>query len=177
MLAKRITSGQLSEILHLNQDRKPMPVKFAVFFSFIFFCISVSFCAAETGNIPENPDRSNAPVLSFSDGSNNRFLLFITASGSGILEYMPMQPENSSSGFYSGGVPASADLAEGMTQTILEKVDLLEKDTEKHLSARKMGSGIFVLQNDRQTRKFIVEAGETLESFRNFLAELLKIEK
>ncbi len=154
-----------------------MPAKFTVLFSFIFFFISASFCASGTGNINENPDRGNAPVLSFSDGSNNRFLLFIIASGSGSLEYIPVQPENSSSGFYSGGAPASADLAEGMTQTILEKVDLLEKDTEKHLSARKMGSGLFVLKIGNQTRKFIIEAGEALESFRNFLAELLKTEQ
>lgn len=150
-----------------------MPVKFVVLFSFLFLCISASFCASGTENITESTGSCKTLALSFADGSNNRYQLLITASGSGTLEFLPVQPADSSSGFYSGGAPASLDLAEDMTQTILKKVDLLEKDTKNHLSARKMGSGLFVLKSNSQTRKFIVGAGDKLESFKSFLAELL----
>ncbi len=83
-----------------------------------------------------------AVTFEYIDGNGNQYIL-----KDDILEYIPIQPEYSSSGFYSGGEPFSKKLDPKQKQA-LEKLFLESKslpENQKELS-RKKGSGLVLIE-------------------------------
>lgn len=82
-----------------------------------------------------------AVTFEYIDGNGNQYIL-----KDDILEYIPIQPEYSSSGFYSGGEPFSEKLNPKQKQA-LEKLFLESKslpESQKELYHKK-GSGLVVI--------------------------------
>ena len=113
--------------------------------------------------------------LSFSDGSNNNYHFRLNASfPTGILEYDPIQPQESSSGIYSGGEPKNISVSPEIAQQIRERVTRLAADKKNHTEMRTMGSGDFVLKEPSGESRFLYANGKVLTEFTAFLRGLVE---
>lgn len=73
---------------------------------------------------------------SYADGSGNKYRL-----KDATLQYIPMTPEQSSSGTYSGGDPFTLELEK---MNLIKLIDVFERalwSEEDHTKMRTMGSG------------------------------------
>ncbi|MBA2539927.1 MAG: hypothetical protein H0V17_09860 [Deltaproteobacteria bacterium] len=77
------------------------------------------------------------------DGNNNTYEI------GDRLEYVPITPERSSSGSYSGGEPKSAALGAEQRARLISLLDQIAADTENLLDDRPKGSGT-VIQGDQR---------------------------
>ncbi len=80
----------------------------------------------------------------YADGNGNRYIIT-----SGILQYIPVTPEESSSGTYSGGDPKVITLHEVQFQAIRKVLQDAIDDQSIHIDKRIMGSA--VIQKDSDT--------------------------
>lgn len=112
-------------------------------------------------------------TVSFSDGSGNRYT--VTGAGAGSearLVYSPVTPEESSSGTYSGGVPADVQIPPEKTSELWRRVRALESDTANHAQGRSMGSGSFHIETSAGESRFLVSMGSELSDFTSFITSL-----
>ena len=81
-------------------------------------------------------------TVTYSDGAANAYrFAHAQDANPAQFSYAPVRPEESSSGTYSGGDPASASLtADDITQ-LWKIVRELEADTAVHVAARAKGTG------------------------------------
>jgi hypothetical protein len=72
------------------------------------------------------------------DGNNNTYEI------GDRLEYVPITPEQSSSGTYSGGDPKSVALAADERATLIELLERISSDRDNLLETRLMGCGTVI---------------------------------
>jgi len=114
---------------------------------------------------------SPAPwTLSYGDGSANVYRLS-QAGGVVHFEYVPVRPEESSTGHYSGGEPKQADLPadDPRVTELWRRVQALEADASLHTSERAKRTGQFSLTGPEGTRSFIVQFCPALAELDEFL--------
>lgn len=90
----------------------------------------------------------------FADGNGNVYLL--TAKE---LEYIPVKPEESSSGFYSGGEPKSVTLTTGQFDSLKSLFDGAINNPAIQLNDRIKTSGVISIQKDHLPKKYILQPG------------------
>jgi len=73
----------------------------------------------------------------YTDGNGNRYIIT-----SGVLQYIPLTPEESSSGTYSGGEPKVITLHEVQVQAIRKLLEDAIDDQSIHIDKRIMGSAV-----------------------------------
>lgn len=121
------------------------------------------------------PTRSDVPEtpwsVSYHDGSGNAFQ-FERAEESASYTYSPVTPERSSTGMYSGGNPAAGPLGEEQVAELWKRLLELEAATAAHTEERGKGTGAFRIVTPVGERSFIVERGDLLKAFDEFLAAL-----
>ena len=107
----------------------------------------------------------------FADGSNNNFTFGQTAEDApATFAYVPVTPEQSSSGLYSGGQPKQGNLNPEQSAALWEWVNRMAADTEAHLvDQRPKGSGQVDVQSGEQEQSFVLANGETLKGFGAFV--------
>ena len=110
--------------------------------------------------------------ISIADGSANAYRFTCDAGERVGFEYVPVRPEQSSTGHYSGGPPRKEDLAANDARLVelwalLRK---LEADQTKHTPDRAKGTGAITWEGSSGKRDFIVKMGADL----NVLMDLLK---
>ena len=116
------------------------------------------------------PTTKNWSVI-YSDHSGNVYRFWKTKTDPvAQFSYDPVQPETSSSGTYSGGSPRQGNLeAEAITELFL-RVRELEAATASHGQERRMGSGLFRIQEGGEApRRFIIAAGARRKDFDEFV--------
>ena len=99
------------------------------------------------------------------DGNNNTYE--ISAS---LLNYIPIEPKNSSSGEYSGGVALSVILSEVQFSEIESFIKSIFKDKEYLADNREMGFGTIRIGNKT---KFILRDSPLLLQMNTHLKSLL----
>jgi len=77
------------------------------------------------------------------DGNNNTYEI------GDRLEYVPITPERSSSGTYSGGEPKSVSLDADQRAQLIGLLDQIANDTENLLDHRPKGSGTVIRGDQR----------------------------
>ncbi len=94
------------------------------------------------------PDRPAvaSPRYTFLDGNNNAYEITPTA-----IRYVPVTPEQSSSGRYSGGTPKTIAIAEDRFRHVEALIQQVLADTAHHLTDRPKGCGTIV---DGEKRTF-----------------------
>jgi hypothetical protein len=111
--------------------------------------------------------------VSYHDGSGNAFQFEPTSTGdSARFSYSPVTPEQSSSGMYSGGEPASGTLDAERVRGLWKRLHQLEAETTLHAEERGKGTGSFRIVTSRRERSFIVLRGDLLRELDEFLAGL-----
>jgi hypothetical protein len=117
-------------------------------------------------DVPDAPWR-----VSYHDGSGNAFH-FEQTQASVSYTYTPVTPERSSTGMYSGGEPRAGTLVEEQVAGLWKRLLQLDAETAAHTEERGKGTGAFLLVTPAGERSFIVERGESLAAFDQFLLEL-----
>jgi hypothetical protein len=87
----------------------------------------------------------------YADGSANVYVITATT-----LEYIPVKPEESSTGFYSGGTPETVSITHEQFDDI---VTLLQKaiDNETiHIADRMKMSGLILVISGKQVKQHII---------------------
>ncbi|MCW5912886.1 MAG: hypothetical protein KIT62_17580 [Cyclobacteriaceae bacterium] len=84
------------------------------------------------------------PELIYADGSANRYEI-----SANRLSYIPVKPEESSTGMYSGGEPATISLTQAEYLKLKDLFDQAMAQTEEHITDRIKTSGLVVI-GDKQ---------------------------
>ena len=121
--------------------------------------------AAEAGRV-EPPPWS----VVYADGSGNLTRLSMTDETI-AWETEPVQPENSSTGTYSGGTPGAGVFDADVGAQIWVQLRALEATVETHAENRAMGTGGVTVVTLSGTRNFVLTRTEELTAFEALLAE------
>ncbi|MBL7872426.1 MAG: hypothetical protein JNM78_12490 [Cyclobacteriaceae bacterium] len=82
----------------------------------------------------------NSPTqYEYSDGSANRYVITETT-----LEYIPVKPEESSTGMYSGGEPKLVSITNDQYKTVASLFETAFENTSAHMTERPKMSGLIV---------------------------------
>lgn len=150
--------------------------------STILLAVVLAGCATTPAGAPEtstDAQPTSEPVLMpappwrivYADGSANQFLFWQdTATQAASFEYAPVSPEQSSSGLYSGGEPASGVLTDVQVQALWQRVEALGVNDTDHVELRGKGTGQFDVTMIGTTRTFILARGDSLSDFDAFVA-------
>ena len=111
-------------------------------------------------------------TLHYADGAGNAYhFAQASAAGEVSFEYLPVTPERSSTGTYSGGAPHQAALSadDPRVAELWQRVERLEADTAAHGPDRNKGTGAFAIRTPAGTRQFIIEQGAPLDEIHAFM--------
>jgi hypothetical protein len=110
------------------------------------------------------------PQYTYADGSANRYI--ITASS---LQYIPVKPEESSTGMYSGGDPADVKLTEEQFENLKQLLEKAISATGNHISDRIKMSGEVTRTTASDTVTIILKPGVPEQAaLESALKQLLK---
>jgi hypothetical protein len=102
---------------------------------------------------------------SYSDGNGNAYFITETA-----LQYSPVTPEESSSGEYSGGKPATVELTAEQYGEVMALFDAAFADTENQTEGRAKMTGVV----EKDGKKVILKSGAaTKANIENTLKNIL----
>lgn len=90
----------------------------------------------------------------YADGSGNRYEI-----SAAELKYVPVTPENSSSGIYSGGTPGRVTITPDQFNDIQALLENAISRNEIHVNDRMMMTGMITRNASGEIRKIIIEAG------------------
>lgn len=109
--------------------------------------------------------------LAYSDGSANSYRFGQDGKDAAVtFEYLPVRPENSSTGTYSGGEPKQGSLDSKQSGELRQWVAKFESDKSLRQESRDKGSGAFVIKSGGDdSRSFIIRMSPTLKDFDAFL--------
>ena len=112
----------------------------------------------------------NAPwSIDYHDGSANAFHARDAGDGA-TFEYVPVRPEQSSTGLYSGGEPKRGALTPAAVASLWAQIATLEGSLRT--TERGKGTGAFSLRDATGTRDFIVQRSPALAAFDELIARL-----
>lgn len=90
----------------------------------------------------------------YADGSANRYIITLET-----LEYVPVKPAESSTGFYSGGEPATVKITKEQFQSLQQQFDNAIKKTEWRTEHRAKGTAVIVRITQADTTHIIIQQG------------------
>lgn len=112
--------------------------------------------------------------LIYHDGSGNTFHVLKTEnSAEATIDYSPVIPQLSSSGFYSGGEPKSNHLNSKQVFTLRKWLHRLADDTSLHALTRTKGTGTFYINTVAGEQSFMIKGGSELRQFTTFMSSSL----
>lgn len=109
--------------------------------------------------------------IDYHDGSANGFHARDAGEGA-TFEYVPVRPEQSSTGFYSGGEPKRGAVTTAALDALWAQIATLEADGSLRTTERGKGTGAFSLRDATGTRDFIVKRSPALAAFDELIARL-----
>ncbi|MDP1829359.1 MAG: hypothetical protein Q8L48_39200 [Archangium sp.] len=111
-------------------------------------------------------------TIGVADGSANFHRFTRGADGRVQYAYVPVTPEQSSTGFYSGGPPRAEDLAPNDPRLVAlwDLLGKLEADQSKHTPDRAKGTGAISWDGPAGKRAFIIQRGAELDGLLKLLA-------
>tara|TARA_R110002072_G_scaffold9239_2_gene45312 strand:+ start:3799 stop:4209 length:411 start_codon:yes stop_codon:yes gene_type:complete len=106
-------------------------------------------------------------ILVYTDQNNNRYT--ITANE---IEYKAIQPEESSSGIYSGGTDKIAPISSGDFKKINSISELLFKEKSSHAIRREMMTSVLKRNYHGKSEQVILYTSENRTAFEILLKDL-----
>ncbi|BDS12836.1 hypothetical protein [Aureispira anguillae] len=118
--------------------------------------------------LPSSTQAPQGTIYSYIDGSANTY--YITTS---LIQYDPMTRKWSSSGFYSGGEPATVRINSEQFERIKVILEQAIQNTQDHIANRVKMSGL--LYSKKNNNRYILGANTTsLQAIEAILAHSLK---
>lgn len=96
------------------------------------------------------------PVLIYADGSANRYEISATA-----LKYVPVKPEESSTGLYSGGKPVQVVISSEQYTRVKDLFEAALAQTDQHIPNRMKTSGLVIIENGSERVEAILKPGSS----------------
>jgi hypothetical protein len=127
---------------------------------------------AATGVSTKGTAAPTAPwSISFHDGSGNGLRLWKASKRARVrFEFTPVQPENSSTGMYSGGKASKGHVDARKVRELWRWVRKLEGDRALRAETRDKGTGAFsVKEPSGGERAFLIADGPLLREFTQWL--------
>jgi hypothetical protein len=90
----------------------------------------------------------------YSDGSANRYVITQTT-----MEYIPVKPEESSTGMYSGGEPKTVSISKEQFDSVAKLFEAAFQNTNTHISERPKMSGLIVSRTNDKSQQAILKPG------------------
>jgi hypothetical protein len=115
----------------------------------------------------------------FHDGSGNALRVWKASKRERVrFEFNPVQPENSSTGLYSGGKPSKGRVDARRVRELWRWVRKLEGDPSLRAETRDKGTGAFGVKSASEgDREFLIEDCPLLREFTGWLrAEVVGLE-
>jgi hypothetical protein len=109
--------------------------------------------------------------IDYHDGSANAFHARDAGDGA-TFKYVPVRPEYSSTGLYSGGEPKRGALTAAAVDALWAQIAALEADGSLRMTERGKGTGAFTLRDASGGRYFIVQRSPALAAFDELIARL-----
>jgi hypothetical protein len=96
--------------------------------------------------------------IKYADGNGNQYIITNDS-----LEYIPVTPEMSSSGVYSGGSYQKCTITKDDYLVIEKEINRIVNNPTIHISTRMMGTGmISIFQNEKLEKEVFVSGGDEL---------------
>ena len=112
----------------------------------------------------------NSLSYQYADGSANVYIIKHDS-----LEYVPVKPKESSTGFYSGGDPKKIALKPEEFRTVQAMLEAAKKKHEIHIPDRIKTSGMITTFSGTEQTHFILEPGcKEITAIESELKRLLK---
>jgi hypothetical protein len=99
---------------------------------------------------------STSTTYQYADGSANVYIIRPDS-----LEYIPVRPEESSTGFYSGGDPKKVALKPEEFRNVQNLLEAARKNQEVHMSDRIKTSGMITTFSGSERTQVILIPGST----------------
>jgi hypothetical protein len=134
-------------------------------------------CGGGAKQLPAStePDMRKAPfTVTYADGAANVYIFAQdSADGEMAFEYVPVTPEQSSTGRYSGGAPVTTRVPAGdpRIDELWSRIEELEADPALRAPARNKGTGAFYVKTPAGKREFIIEMGPAVTDFDVFVKQ------
>lgn len=121
-----------------------------------FIILTIAGCK----DVKEDEMKSSA-VYSYADGSGN---LYVVEGGeSCTLEYDPVKPAESSSGYYDGGDYVKKEISRAEYERVAAIFRRAFAEKESHIENRVMLSGLFIIKEASEERRCILAPGSELK--------------
>lgn len=126
-------------------------------FLILFFNVTLIACMSTTS-------------YHYADGSANVYIIKADS-----LEYIPVKPEESSTGFYSGGDPKKVAIKPEEFRSLQAMFETAKKKHEIHIPDRIKTSGMITTFSGQEKTTFIIEPGcKELKAIETELKRLLQ---
>ncbi len=110
------------------------------------------------------------PEYKIADGSGNQY--FITTKE---IEYIPVKPENSSTGMYSGGEYVKKTITPEQYSELVKKVEAVEENKQLRIKDRIKGSFAISIVHGAKEKSFLVNRGGTeISALEQYLKQLIQ---
>lgn len=110
------------------------------------------------------------PQYTYADGSANHYVITVSS-----LQYIPVKPEESSTGMYSGGEPAEVNLTEEQFENLKQLLENGIAATGNHIPDRIKMSGAITRTAKSDTITIILKPGAPEQvALESALKQLLK---
>ena len=125
--------------------------------NFILFMFILSSCMSQSIH------------YEYADGSANRYVITSTQ-----LEYIPVKPEESSTGMYSGGDPKKVTLNPEQYEAIQGVLEKAINTPSIHIADRMKTSGLIVRIKGDETAHYVLQPqSEAIQEIENLLKRIL----
>jgi len=107
--------------------------------------------------------------VKYADGNGNRYVITNDS-----IEYIPVTPEMSSSGIYSGGSPKKCSITKDDFSVIEKDINRIVNNPDIHISTRMKGTGMFsIYRNENIEKEIFVDSSDELTDFEENLKYFL----
>jgi hypothetical protein len=100
-----------------------------------------------------------AYIYIYSDGSGNSY--HISGKNDRIIEYRPVEPASSSSGYYSGGSYLKIKVNSNQYNDIISSINKAVLNQSIHIKDRVMMSGLISIKKDKKEEIYILKPGSS----------------
>ncbi|MFX1378189.1 MAG: hypothetical protein ACFFA4_03775 [Promethearchaeota archaeon] len=108
-------------------------------------------------------------IYYYFDGNGNKYII-----NAETIEYIPIKPYNSSSGFYNGGDYLKKELNKTQYDYIVSILNLAAQNRKNHIKDRVKGSGFIIIQEKTREKSFILRPNsEEIQEIENSLQKII----
>jgi hypothetical protein len=109
--------------------------------------------------------------FTYADGNGNRYIINVAENRS--IEYVPIQPKDSSSGVYSGGEYVKKQISQEEYSQIRGRLQAAIDNRSIHIEFREMGSGLIAVKETGKEH-LIASGSPEQKNIEEFLTKLVQ---